>query len=491
LHLFSFQGRRVIMTSMKSSEAVLISALIGFIAACLFFAYHAPGATEVDLVDELHLSGADLGSLFTAYSLPNVIMPVFAGIAIDRFGLKLVALVLLVTITLGSILYAMATALSTDKDSIVSIMFAGRFIIGLAAESLVTWSQAACLFWFSGPHEAKAMGTAFAVQNGFGSASSFFVLQWIRREFNSLNVANWSVVLFCLVSCILLFVYAAVEGRYADYLVNEQKHELSLWTCGGGRKAKAARFITTNETEEAPKAAAPVEDGAAKSKCGCLGQLSGLLQKVRAFPAAFWLECMVISFTVTILYTSANFFPQLLVGHYDFETFNAGICSALLYAMTIFAPFAGAFVDSCGRRLVVQSVAICFAIAGFALLYWTSISPWVLVPFVGACFAWIEQNCYTILGRSFEAMDFDAAGLGFGIMGVFLNTGLMTVPPLVGRLGDVCKNGADTCDKDEKNYEVQSLVYVVFLGVGLLFSLGVFVADKNGRLNANASKLNE
>lgn len=150
----------------------------------------------------------------------------------------------------------------------------------------------------------------------------------------------------------------------------------------------------------------------------------------------------------------------------------AGVCSSLIYAMTLLAPIFGAVVDVYGPRLLVQTVFIALALIGFLMFYVTNITPWFLVPFSGFCFAWIEQNAYCILGRSFESLDFGASGVGCGIMGAFLNSGLMVIPPVVG--------GLMASYEDNR---VQSIVYVISLAVALMLSLAMFAVDTKGKLN--------
>jgi MFS family permease len=244
---------------------------------------------------------------------------------------------------------------------------------------------------------------------------------------------------------------------FAEYLQQEQKHELTIWGC----KARAKLPPLASNLQQTGTGSTNRQEESSK----------GCLVAVRSFPIAFWLENFVIISCVSILYVSANFFPELLVNEYHMTKQEAGVCSSLIYGMTLFAPVFGAVVDVYGRRLLIQTLSIVFAIIGFLLFYLTAISPWILVPFCGFCFAWMEQNCYSLLGRSFQMMDFDASGVGYGIMGTFLNAGLMVIPPLLGIL--MAESGPKT----------QSLLYVGSLSLGLVISLAMFVADKNHVLN--------
>eukprot|EP00966_Prymnesium_polylepis_P134999 3120154-Prymnesium_polylepis.2 len=86
------------------------------------------------------------------YSIPNLFMTAISGVAIDRAGLKLCGLVLVLTVALGTAVVAAAPSLPLPM---VPTMLAGRFIVGVGGESLVTWQQSACIYWFAGAHEVS------------------------------------------------------------------------------------------------------------------------------------------------------------------------------------------------------------------------------------------------------------------------------------------------------------------------------------------------
>lgn len=448
-------------SKMNLCGVIWVSALIGFIVCPLYFSYHAPGATEVTLTGEIGLSQSQVGLLFTTYSTPNLVMPAIAGLAMDRFGLKITAVVLLSTLGLGSVIYSLAFKWE-DVGTIFVVMNVGRFVQGLAGECLVTWHQAACLFWFSGKHESKSIGVCLAVQNGLGSAASFFVLEWARASYG-LEFANWIVFIHCCIAFLGLLVFFFYEKVYSTYLITEMKREVYLYPCilcfcAKGKRVTAPGVQTglTEQATEEEKVSPP------------------LREVLASYPNTFWLQNMVIFMTITILYTSANFFPEVLVHHYGLSEWDAGICTSLLYFAMLFAPASGSIVDACGRRLWVQDLSSLGVLIGFLLMYLTEISPWVLVPFIGWCFSWAEQNAYSIVAGTFSQTGIDVthvAGTGFGLMGVFLNGGLMCVPPLVGAIGDAYSP------------REQMLIYMVFMVLGLFMSLLVRIFDKDGALN--------
>lgn len=152
--------------------------------------------------------------------------------------------------------------------------------------------------------------------------------------------------------------------------------------------------------------------------------------RIADFGVLFWLENVSIFFTVSILYTSANFFPYYLASERGMSLELAGQCASLIYWCVGIAPLAGALADRVGHRLTIQIFAIATALLSFLLLYAApSFDPWFLVSLVGISFAFLEQNSYTLLARTFPSEDLEATG--FGIMGLFLNAGLILISPLL------------------------------------------------------------
>jgi MFS family permease len=186
---------------------------------------------------------------------------------------------------------------------------------------------------------------------------------------------------------------------------------------------------------------------------------------------------LCIFFIVSILYTSANFFPFLLQAEkadrgYGMSKVEASQCTSMIYWLVIIAPIAGTLLDSYGRRLATQIICTSGAIVFLLIMHFTDVSPWILISGLGLMFAFLEQNSYTILTKSFEHLGGSVEGICFGIMGVFLNSGLMVIAPLVGFFHDITGT-----------YHSQIQLYLFFLSTGLVLSLCLCSMDKNGILN--------
>ena len=72
------------------------------------------------------MTNAEFGLLYSAYSVPNVVVPLFGGILLDRIGVRLGLLICLYLVAVGTGIVAMAP----HFENSFFLMLLGRFIFG-------------------------------------------------------------------------------------------------------------------------------------------------------------------------------------------------------------------------------------------------------------------------------------------------------------------------------------------------------------------------
>lgn len=143
--------------------------------------------------------------LYTAYSIPNTILPLFGGNVVDRYGASKCQTIFAFIIFLGSCILSMGVSAQSWKA-----MYFGRFIFGLGAESLSVAQSTVLSEWFEGREVALAMGIALSVsrlgsiwnnlvspkvanaKNG-GVETAF----WLGAVLTSSSVIMGSLIVFC------------------------------------------------------------------------------------------------------------------------------------------------------------------------------------------------------------------------------------------------------------------------------------------------------
>lgn len=258
--------------------------------------------------------------------------------------------------------------------AIVDVFYASQLFLGFGGESLIAFVQAASTHWFDGiERESLAMCVMLSVRRSISSASEFTVLEAEATKFR-VDAANWSVVVFCL----------ALLRSFGLHLILEKIVIVSNYS---------GQIVDTAKQDARHLARARMAD----------------------FGVLFWLENVFTFFSVSILYTSTTFFPNFLVAERGMSRQLAGQCASLIYWCVGVALFAGALADRIGHHRTIQIVATTTVLLGFLLLYAApSFDPWILVDLVEISLAFLEQNSYTLLARTFPSEDIEATR--FGIM---------------------------------------------------------------------------
>ena len=82
-----------------------------FMACCFmlgsYFCYDNPGPLETQLERDLHIDSTKYSMLYTVYSVPNMILPLFGGIFLDRIGIRSGLILFTIVLTLGQLVFMM------------------------------------------------------------------------------------------------------------------------------------------------------------------------------------------------------------------------------------------------------------------------------------------------------------------------------------------------------------------------------------------------
>lgn len=81
--------------------------------------------------------------LYTLYSVPNVLLPFFGGVFVDRFGARLMLLAFSMAILVGQIIFAIGSSTSN-----FNLMLVGRVVFGFGGESLGVAQGTLVASWF-------------------------------------------------------------------------------------------------------------------------------------------------------------------------------------------------------------------------------------------------------------------------------------------------------------------------------------------------------
>ena len=76
-----------------------------FMACCFllgsYFCYDNPGPIETQLEEDYHLDSTQYSYLYTVYSMPNMVLPIFGGLFLDKIGIRAGLILFTCVLTLG------------------------------------------------------------------------------------------------------------------------------------------------------------------------------------------------------------------------------------------------------------------------------------------------------------------------------------------------------------------------------------------------------
>mmetsp|Transcript_19557 Transcript_19557/g.33613 ORF Transcript_19557/g.33613 Transcript_19557/m.33613 type:complete len:742 (-) Transcript_19557:919-3144(-) len=183
-----------------------------------FLNFDIISALNDDLKTTLDVKDPQMGLLYSAYTAPNCIVVILGGMFVDRFGLRLGAIIFSLVVVVGCSLVALSTTNTWFHSYYTTLL--GRFIYGLGGESLYVAADAIVIDYFD-QHQLSRVMTAASTFLNLGDFATFSALPTVADYYN-VSTALWFGVGMCILSFIAVCIYCIV-----DFFVDrsEQKTE--------------------------------------------------------------------------------------------------------------------------------------------------------------------------------------------------------------------------------------------------------------------------
>ena len=145
-------------------------------------------------------------SLFSVYSLPNIILPFLNGYLVDKIGLKGVLFSLVLLVMLGQIIFAIAIS-----KYMFYLMVFGRFIFGIGSESLFVVENILLIKYFRGKELSFAIGLNLAMANLGGVLNMYFTPK-IAANYAT-TTAVWTGAYLCIFSLVCIIIVLFLDAK--------------------------------------------------------------------------------------------------------------------------------------------------------------------------------------------------------------------------------------------------------------------------------------
>jgi len=436
---------------------------ICFLTFGSYWVYDLPGALANQLAQWFGPSYTPLmnANLYSVYSYPNVVLPFFSGILVDKvLGVRGGAFTFVSLITLGTVGFCMGV-----QARLYPLALAGRFVFGLGGESLTVVQNTFVVRWFDGRYLALAFALVLAFAR-VGTSVNFVVSPKLAADGVPISIwfgALMTVVSFGMCCC------AAYTDWWADAAITRQRRRYI-------RELPALQraYIRQQDALHEPKSD-PVT-----------------LRDIRAFGVESWLLfaiCVFFYIGVLSFYTVAQDILTNTGNKYNADT--ADLFIAIPSFVSILAsPTFGFSIDRVGRALywiVVASGMLCVGHIFFLLMaldvpFALAATPVPVMLWIGAAYAMGGAAVWPILSYVLEPR---LCGTGYGAMTAIQNAGLALFPQIIAAIRSIHSiHGTPT------EYVAAILVFVACAGIAGGLTLLLITVDRRSgrRLNASAAE---
>lgn len=157
--------------------------------------------------------------LYTLYSIPNIFLPFFGGVLVDRFGARAMLLAFSAAILMGQLVFATGCSLSNFE-----MMLFGRVVFGIGGESLGVAQGTLVASWFENSELALALGINLSVAR-LGSVINNELSPLVAQA-SGVSMALWVGFAMCVVSFFSMVLLIPIDKR-AEMLTkrNNRKDE--------------------------------------------------------------------------------------------------------------------------------------------------------------------------------------------------------------------------------------------------------------------------
>jgi MFS family permease len=115
-----------------------------------YYVFDSISLVADQLKTQLNFSDLDIGQMYSYYSVAAIIVLIFGGILVDKWGTKKSSIVFASICTVSGFLVAFSSNLY--------LMLAGRFLLGVGSEPLIVAITVAIAKWFKGKQLSFALG---------------------------------------------------------------------------------------------------------------------------------------------------------------------------------------------------------------------------------------------------------------------------------------------------------------------------------------------
>jgi MFS family permease len=418
--------------------------------------------------------------LYSAYSWPNVILPLLGGIMSDRLGLRFGNLIFAGLVLAGQCVFALGMTLPGTSTK-WAVMIAGRVFFGFGGESLSVTMSALIAKWFGGRELALALGVNLALAR-LGSVFNDAASPALAGTFG-LAGSLWGGAVICAISFACAVAVYMVDLR-ASVLLRANRHKLrasggagetrTLLTADGGGGGGVAVQVSGAEdagvktVDDADDEGEDYDDE--DEEDGGDDEVVDL-RAVLKLPLTLWVLTVSCVTVYAAILSFNNIAADFIVTRWPaISSDTANYYMAVTYTTAgLVSPFLGAFIDRIGMRAIFVLAAAVVVTGVHLLLGLTLADPIIGLVFLGLAYAFYAAALWPSIAL---VTDDAIVGTAYGFTTAVQNLGLAGVPLLIAFMQNHCPS----------NYECVSITFAAFSACGIVSGIALQIIDARSRV---------
>ena len=409
---------------MKHRDAYILL-LAGFVTYGNYYCYDIPGALNTQLRDYIQSDYAkyqtQINLLYSVYSLPNILIPFFGGILIDKLSPNVMIIVFSLLVCTGQAVFSIGTTYRNFE-----LMLAGRLIFGLGAETLDVAQSNITARKFQTKGLAFALALNLSVAR-IATAVNDILSPYIAANY-SLPASLWIGFAFCIASFLagLLLIYMTSNDN--DYSLIEDASD------------------DGNDPDESH------------------GKWSDLLSFGTSFWYLFWIIITLYGAVVPFFHVCTDFFQQ----KWKLDPQTAGkVLSVPDWISAVGSPLCGVLIDRHGKRSLLLPISVLIILIAHSFLTWTTLTPYIAMALIGIAYSLFASALWPCVPYLVERK---YLGTAYGLLTAALNLALFTFPLIVAQIRLL------TASDD---FTGMQFFFIALCMIALILSSILYVSDKN------------
>jgi len=350
-----------------------------------YYVYDSIAPIADILKSDLGFTDANIGTLYSVYSIAAVIVLLLGGVIIDKYGTVKSTIFFAAICTCAGIL----NAVSSD----FTVMLVARFLLGIGSEPLIVAITTALAKWFKGKELSFAFGINLTIAR-MGSVSADWSPTWAKFAY-----AGWQGPL----------VIAAAIGVLVL---------ISALAYGALEKTASRRY-----------------------ELGSAGETDKLvLSDFFRFSRSFWFVVLLCVTFYSAIFPFRSFAIKFFIDSWELTRQVAGQFNSVLpLAAMIATPLFGLLVDKIGKRALFMALGAFLLMPVYLMMAYHVAPLWVPIIMMGVAFSLIPAVMWPSVAYIVEER---RLGTAYAVMTLIQQIGVAGMNWTIGRTNDVFEASA-------------------------------------------------